>query len=62
MNGYPEEYPMDYLTYYPMQYQAAQWEGALGTVMGVLILVAVGAWAFSLVKKAIKGEEVSFPL
>jgi hypothetical protein len=30
--------------------------------MGVAILVAMGAWALSLVKKAIKGEEVKYPL
>jgi hypothetical protein len=39
-----------------------QWQGILGTLMGVVMLVAMGAWAFSLVKKSLKGEEVKFPL
>jgi uncharacterized membrane protein len=48
--------------YSPAQYQAQQWQGILGTLMGIVMLVAMGAWAFSLVKKAFKGEEVKFPL
>jgi len=55
MNQYPYGYN-------PTQYEAAQWQGILGTLMGVAVLVAMAAWAFSLVKKAFKGEEVSFPL
>ncbi len=56
------EYPQEYNLYYPYQYQVMQWQGILGTLMGVAMLVAMGAWAFSLVKKAFKGEEVKFPL
>ena len=56
------EYPQQYYVYSPAQYQAMQWQGILGTLMGVAILVAMGAWAFSLVKKAFKGEEVKYPL
>ncbi|APH11895.1 cytosine permease [Dehalococcoides mccartyi] len=57
MNQYPQDY------YYTLaEYQAAQWQGVLGTLMGVAVLVAMAAWAFSLVKKAIKGEEVKYPL
>jgi uncharacterized membrane protein len=56
------QYPEEYYGYYPNQYQAMQWQGILGTLMGVVMLVAMGAWAFSLVKKAFKGEEVKFPL
>ncbi|MDD5703221.1 MAG: cytosine permease [Dehalococcoidales bacterium] len=58
MNQYPVEYPV----YSPYQYQAMQWQGLLGTLMGVAILIAMGAWAFSLVRKAAKGEEVKYPL
>ncbi len=50
MNEYPEDYP----NYSPVSYQALQWQGILGTLMGVAVLVALGAWAFSLVKKAFK--------
>ena len=57
MNRYPQDY------YYTLaEYQTAQWQGVLGTLMGVAVLVAMAAWAFSLVKKAIKGEEVKYPL
>lgn len=58
MNGYPKEY----ISYYPMSYQAEQWQGILGTLMGVAVLVAVGAWALSVARKALKGEDVEFPL
>ena len=57
MSQYPEEY-----YYSPAQYQSMQWQGIMGTLMGVAMLVAMGAWAFSLVKKSFKGEEVKFPL
>jgi uncharacterized membrane protein len=50
------------LEYSSVQYQALQWQGILGTLMGIAVLVAMAAWAFSLVKKAFKGEEVKFPL
>ena len=56
------QYPQEYYDYYPAQYQVVQWQGILGTLMGIVILVAMGAWALSLVKKAFKGEEVKFPL
>lgn len=56
------EYPQPYYVYSPAQYQAMQWQGILGALMGVAMLVAMGAWAFSVVKKAVKGEEVKFPL
>lgn len=57
MSQYPQEY-----YYSPAQYQTQQWEGILGALMGIAILVAIAAWAFSLVRKAFKGEEVPFPL
>ncbi len=57
MNQYPQEY-----YYSQTQYQVMQWQGILGTLMGIAILVAMSAWAFSLVRKAFKGEEVKFPL
>ena len=56
------EYPQQYCVYSPAQYQAMQWQGTVGTLMGVVMLIAMGAWALSLVKKAFKGEEVKFPL
>ena len=55
------QYLPDY-SYIPTEYQIAQWQGVLGTLMGVAILIAMAAWAFSLVRKAIKGEEVKYPL
>ena len=57
MNQYPQDY-----CYTLAEYQATQWQGVLGTLMGVAMLIAMATWAFSLVKKAIKGEEVKYPL
>ena len=34
----------------------------MGALIAADMLVATGAWAFSLVKKSLKGEEVKFPL
>ena len=56
------QYPQEYDNYYLTQYQAMQWQGIFTVLMGIAILVAMGAWALSLVKKAFKGEEVKFPL
>jgi hypothetical protein len=56
------EYPQQYYVYYPVQYQALQWQGILGTLMGIAVLIAMAAWAFSQVKKVFKGEEVKYPL
>jgi len=56
MNEYhPEQY-------YPVQYQPLFWATVFQTLIGIAVLVAMGAWALSLVRKAIKGEEVEFPL
>ena len=54
--------PQQYYGYYPADYQPMFWQAAFTGLIGIAILVAVGAWAFSLVKKAVKGEEVEFPL
>jgi Na+/H+ antiporter NhaC len=56
------EYPQQYYVYSPAQYQAMQWQGILGTLMGIAVLIVMAAWAFSQVKKAFKGEEVKYPL
>ena len=57
MNG---ELPQQY--YYPAGYQPELWQTAFALLVDVVILVALGAWALSLVRSAIKGEEVRFPL
>ena len=56
------QYPLEYQEYNTYQYQSLQWQGVVGTLMSVVMLIAMGAWALSLVKKAFKGEEVKFPL
>ena len=56
------QYPPEYYVYSPLDYQVQQWQGLIGTLMGVAMLVAMGAWALSQVKKAVKGEEVKYPL
>jgi hypothetical protein len=56
------QYPQVYYVYYPADYQVQQWQGLIGALMGVAMLVAMGAWAFSVARKALKGEEVKYPL
>ena len=56
------QYPPEYYVYSPLEYQVQQWQGLIGTLMGVAMLVAMGAWALSQVKKAVKGEEDKYPL
>jgi hypothetical protein len=50
--------PQQYYGYYPYQYQPQVWEVIVGGAIDILIVIALGAWALSLVKKAFKGEEV----
>ena len=50
------QYPQEYYVLLSGQYQAMQWQGILGTLMGVVMLVAMGAWAFSLVKKSLRAR------
>jgi len=52
----------EYYEYYPAEYQPQFWQTAFSGLVGIAMLIAVGAWALSLVRKAIKGEEVEFPL
>jgi len=54
--------PQDYYEYYSTEYQPQFWQAAFSGLVGIAMLIAVGAWALSLVRKAIKGEEVEFPL
>jgi hypothetical protein len=54
--------PEQYYGYYPEQpYQPLFWQALVGGLSNLVILVAMAAWALSLVKKAIKGETVEFP-
>ena len=43
---------------YPAGYQPMFWQAIFGVMLDIIILVALGAWALSLVNKALKGEEV----
>ena len=58
MNQYS---PQQYYGYYPSQYQPMLWQALIGGAIDLIILVALGAWALSLVRKALKGEEVELP-
>ena len=63
MNQYPQQYNPQQNTYYPAaQYWTTQLQDLIPVVVGIATMVAVGAWALSLMKKAFKGEEVKFPL
>jgi hypothetical protein len=50
--------PQQYYGNYPAEYQPQFWQAMIAGIIDLIILVALGAWAFSLVKKALKGEEV----
>lgn len=56
MNDYQ---PQQYYGYYPAQYHPM---GLLTTLMGVVMFIAMMAWAISLVRRAIRGEPVEPPL
>ena len=50
--------PQQYYSNYPAEYQPQFWQAMIAGIIDLVILVALGAWALSLVKKALKGEEV----
>ena len=50
--------PQQYYGYYPAEYQSQFWQAIVAGVIDIAIMVAIGAWALSLVKKAFRGEEV----
>jgi len=54
--------PQEYNQYYPSEYQPQFWQAVFSSLISIAMLIAVGAWALSLVRKAVKGEEVEFPL
>ena len=53
--------PQQYYGYYPAQYELQFWQALVAGVIDLVIMIALGAWALSLVKKALKGEEVELP-
>ena len=53
------QYPSEYYNYYSVRVPGPQWQGLIGTLIGVAMLVAMGAWAFSLVKKASRARRSS---
>jgi hypothetical protein len=52
------QYPQEYYSYYPNQYQPAFWQALIAGIVDLIIIAAMAAWAFSLIKKSLKGEEV----
>ena len=50
--------PQQYYSNYPVKYQPQFWQAMIAGIIDLVILIALGAWALSLVKKALKGEEV----
>ena len=50
--------PQQYYSYYPTEYQPQFWQALVAGVIDIVIMIALGAWALSLVKKAFRGEEV----
>jgi len=53
--------PQQYYNYYLAEYQPQFWQALVAGVIDLVIMIALGAWALSLVKKALKGEEVELP-
>ena len=63
MIQYPQQYdPPPYIYYPATYYWSSQLQDLIPVVVGIAMMVAVGAWALSVVKKAFRGEEVKFPL
>ena len=63
MIQYPQQYdPQPYSLYPATYYWSSQLQDLIPVVVGIAMMVAVGAWALSVVKKAFRGEEVKFPL
>jgi hypothetical protein len=63
MTQYPQQYdPQPYSLYPATYYWSSQLQDLIPVVVGIAMMVAVGAWALSVVKKAFRGEEVKFPL
>lgn len=58
------QYPQQYYGYYPAGYvyYPEQWQTIFSILVGIPIVIAMGAWALSIAKKAFRGEEVEFPL
>jgi len=50
--------PQQYYYYYPADYQPQFWQALVAGVIDIIIMIALGAWALSLVKKSFRGEEV----
>ena len=50
--------PQQYYSYYPTEYQPQFWQALVAGMIDIVIMIALGAWALSLVKKAFRGEEV----
>jgi len=50
--------PQQYYNYYPAEYQPQFWQALVAGVIDIVIMIALGAWALSLAKKAFRGEEV----
>ena len=61
MSQYPQQY---YGYYYPAGYvyYPAQWQTIFPILIGIPIVIAMVAWAFSIARKAVRGEEVEYPL
>ena len=55
------QYPQQYYGYYPAEYQPMFWQALVAGAIDLIIMVALGAWALSLVKKSFRGEEVELP-
>ena len=53
--------PQQYYYYSLTEYQPQFWQAIVAGVIDIAIMIALGAWALSLAKKAFRGEEVELP-
>jgi hypothetical protein len=53
--------PVPYPEYPAGAPQPMFFQEIMAAMVGLVMLVALGAWAFSQVRKAVKGEEVKYP-
>ena len=55
------QYLPQYVAYPSYQFQPQVWQAIVAIAIDLIIIAALGAWALSLVRKSLKGEEVELP-
>lgn len=53
--------PIPYPEYPASAPEPQFWQGLMTMAAGIMMLIALASWAFSMARKALKGEEVERP-